>query len=75
VHWIHRIAVFSSFSLLQVMVDYIEPLSYVNSQYQFNMPLTFGSNLIPPELTMNDVIQIKAILHQSVKAKKVQSKY
>jgi hypothetical protein len=39
------------------------------------MPLTFGSNLIPPEMTMKEVIQIKAILHQSVKAKKVNTQF
>eukprot|EP00462_Mataza_sp_D1_P020559 CAMPEP_0175130936 /NCGR_PEP_ID=MMETSP0087-20121206/6267_1 /TAXON_ID=136419 /ORGANISM="Unknown Unknown, Strain D1" /LENGTH=669 /DNA_ID=CAMNT_0016413177 /DNA_START=95 /DNA_END=2105 /DNA_ORIENTATION=- len=50
---------------IKVTVVVIEPLQFYEGKYQFNLPLRFGSNLLPKNKTMDDVISIDLNIRSS----------
>ena len=60
-----------SADIIQVSVVYLEPLYFHDSQYHFQLPLTFGSNILPPKALLRDVLKIRCIINSVTPLTKV----
>ncbi len=63
----------NSADLIQVSVVYLEPLYFHDGQYHFNLPLTFGSNILPPKASLKDVLKLKCIINSVSSQTKVRT--
>jgi len=49
--------------VIHLVCEYMEPLEFHHGYYHFNMPMKFGSVLIPPEKKMGDILKITCIIN------------
>lgn len=48
---------------LEVVLDAIVPLNFVNYKYELNLPLTFSPGVLPTTKTVNDVVRISCLVN------------